>query len=234
MALKPARTHLRECRLPSLLFYALPAIPIAAMTLPLYIIVPTFYSETLGLSLGAVGAALLAVRIMDAVSDPVIGWLSDRWRPGFGRRRGFFLMALPVAAISCVMLFWPPDKARRALSRLLGCGTFDGLYRHAALLHGVGRRARRQLSRALAHRRVPRGVHAGRHADRDRAAVCDRHRGRRAAWAGGARADRRRRPAGCSAGSPSPRCRSRREYTISRCGSSKACATWRATGRSCG
>ena len=47
---------------------------------------------------------------MDAVSDPVIGWLSDRWRPAFGRRRGFFLMALPVAAISCVMLFWPPAK----------------------------------------------------------------------------------------------------------------------------
>ena len=47
---------------------------------------------------------------MDAVSDPVIGWLSDRWRPALGRRRGFFLMALPVAAISCVMLFWPPEK----------------------------------------------------------------------------------------------------------------------------
>ena len=93
-----------------LLFYALPAIPIAAMTLPLYIIVPTFYSETLGLSLAAVGAALLAVRIMDAVSDPVIGWLSDRWHPRFGRRRGFFLLALPVAAVSCVMLFWPPAK----------------------------------------------------------------------------------------------------------------------------
>ena len=96
--------------LAQLLFYALPAIPIAAMTLPLYIIVPTFYSETLGLSLGAVGGALLAVRVMDAVSDPVIGWLSDRWRPAFGRRRGFFLMALPVAALSCVMLFWPPER----------------------------------------------------------------------------------------------------------------------------
>src|SRR3954452_11319629 len=93
-----------------LLFYALPAIPIAAMTLPLYIIVPTFYSETLGLSLGAVGAALLVVRIMDAVSDPLIGWASDRWRPAFGRRRSFFLMALPVASMACVMLFWPPEK----------------------------------------------------------------------------------------------------------------------------
>ena len=85
-------------------------------------------------------------------------------------------------------------KARRALSRLLGRGIVDGLYRHAAVLHGVGRRARRQLSRALAHRRLPRGLHAGRHADCDRAAVCDRHRGRRPAWVGGTRPHRRGRP----------------------------------------
>lgn len=96
--------------LATLLFYALPALPIAALTLPLYIIVPTFYSETLGLSLGAVGGAIIAVRVIDAVTDPVIGWLSDRWRPRFGRRRAFFLLALPVAALSCVMLFWPPAK----------------------------------------------------------------------------------------------------------------------------
>ena len=88
----------------------MPAIPIAALTLPLYIIVPTFYSETLGLSLAAVGGAIIAVRIIDAVTDPVIGWLSDRWRPPFGRRRTFFVVALLPAAISCVMLFWPPEK----------------------------------------------------------------------------------------------------------------------------
>lgn len=95
----------------TLFFYALPAIPIAALTLPLYIIVPTFYSETLGLSLGAVGGAIIAVRVIDAVTDPVIGWLSDRWRPRFGRRRAFFLLALPLAGLSCVMLFWPPARA---------------------------------------------------------------------------------------------------------------------------
>lgn len=96
--------------LATLLFYALPAVPIAALTLPLYIIVPTFYSETLGLSLGAVGGAIIAVRVIDAVTDPVIGWLSDRWRPALGRRRAVFLLAVPVGAISCIMLFWPPRE----------------------------------------------------------------------------------------------------------------------------
>jgi glycoside/pentoside/hexuronide:cation symporter, GPH family len=94
-----------------LLIYALPALPLAALTLPLYIIVPTFYSETLGLPLVAVGTALLAVRIFDAVNDPIIGWLADKWRPSFGRRRTVMGLSLPVAALSGFMLFAPPADA---------------------------------------------------------------------------------------------------------------------------
>jgi glycoside/pentoside/hexuronide:cation symporter, GPH family len=94
-----------------LIAYALPAIPLAALTLPLYIIVPTFYSETLGLSLAAVGGALLIVRIFDAVNDPLIGWLADRWRPAFGRRRAMFALSLPVTALAALMMFWPPADA---------------------------------------------------------------------------------------------------------------------------
>jgi GPH family glycoside/pentoside/hexuronide:cation symporter len=109
-----------------LLFYVLPAIPIAALTLPLYIIVPTFYSETLGLSLAAVGGAIIAVRIIDAVTDPVIGWLSDRWRPPFGRRRSFFVVALFPAAVACIMLFWPPAKPTALYLALWGAALSMG------------------------------------------------------------------------------------------------------------
>lgn len=98
-------------RLPTLLFYALPAMPLAALTLPLYVIVPTFYSELLGLSLAAVGSALLVVRVLDAVSDPVIGWMADRYRPSLGRRRAFFAASLPICALAALMLFWPPVDA---------------------------------------------------------------------------------------------------------------------------
>lgn len=94
-----------------LILYALPAVPLAALTLPLYIIIPTYYSETLGIPLAAVGAALLVVRIIDAVGDPLIGYVSDRWRPKLGRRRAFFLASLPLTALCAVMLFSPPDGA---------------------------------------------------------------------------------------------------------------------------
>ncbi len=92
----------------TLVAYALPALPLAALTLPLYVLVPTFYSETLGLSLASVGAALLFVRIFDALNDPLIGFVSDRWRPSFGRRRAMFALSLPLTALAAWNLFWPP------------------------------------------------------------------------------------------------------------------------------
>lgn len=95
----------------TLIQYALPAVPLAALTLPLYIIVPTFYSESLGLPLASVGAALLAVRLADAVSDPLIGWVGDKWRPAIGRRKALFLASIPICALAAIMLFWPPVTA---------------------------------------------------------------------------------------------------------------------------
>ncbi|MET0749256.1 MAG: MFS transporter [Rhizobium sp.] len=91
-----------------LLAYALPAAPLAALGLPLYAVVPTYYTETLGLPLAGVGFVLLLVRIFDAVSDPLVGLISDRYRPAFGRRRFLFSLSLPIAALAALMLYWPP------------------------------------------------------------------------------------------------------------------------------
>jgi glycoside/pentoside/hexuronide:cation symporter, GPH family len=94
----------------TLIAYALPALPLAALTLPLYVLVPTFYSETLGLSLASVGGALLLVRIFDALADPAIGIAADRWNPAFGRRRAMFALSLPITALAAWKLFWPPES----------------------------------------------------------------------------------------------------------------------------
>ena len=91
--------------------YALPAAPLAALGLPLYSLVPTYYSETLGLPIASVGWALLLVRLFDAVTDPLAGYAADRINPSFGRRRLLFLISLPVAALSALMLYWPADGA---------------------------------------------------------------------------------------------------------------------------
>ena len=93
------------------LTYALPAVPLAALTLPLYIIVPTFYGEQIGLPLATVGSVLLLIRLIDAASDPVIGWLSDQISPAFGRRRSLFILSIPFTALAAFMVFWPPPNA---------------------------------------------------------------------------------------------------------------------------
>lgn len=94
-----------------LVLYALPAIPLAAIALPFYILVPTFYAENFGISLAAIGGLLLAIRLLDAVTDPLFGWISDRIRSPFGRRRFFFAVSTPLTALSAFMLFWPPADA---------------------------------------------------------------------------------------------------------------------------
>ncbi len=97
--------------LPRLVAYALPAVPLAALTLPLYSFIPIFYAESLGLSLAAIGVTLFYVRVFDAFNDPLFGWLSDRFRPAFGRRRIWFAVSVPVVMLGVWKLFWPPVDA---------------------------------------------------------------------------------------------------------------------------
>jgi len=89
--------------------YALPALALAMPTLPVYVYLPTFYAQTLGLGLAATGAALMAARILDVVTDPLVGIASDRigWR--WGRRKPWVFLGSVLAAISMLQLFQPPE-----------------------------------------------------------------------------------------------------------------------------
>ena len=110
-----------------LIVYALPAIPLAALTLPLYSFIPTFYAETLGLPLAGIGFALFLVRAFDAVNDPVAGILADRFRPVFGRRRAWFVASIPLVIVGVwrriivrIVMLVIVNVRRREVSRLYG------------------------------------------------------------------------------------------------------------------
>jgi GPH family glycoside/pentoside/hexuronide:cation symporter len=67
-----------------------------------------FYTDYVGLTAGLVSWSLLFARMFDAVTDPVMGYLSDRTNTRFGRRRPWFLgCALPLG-IAFYYLFTPP------------------------------------------------------------------------------------------------------------------------------
>ena len=100
--------------------YALPALPLAILTLPLYVLVPSFYARELMLPIAAVGQALLLVRIIDALSDPLVGVFADRFRPSFGRRRLWFALASVPTALAACLVFTPPQGAGLAYLTIWG------------------------------------------------------------------------------------------------------------------
>jgi len=91
--------------------YALPAIPLAALYLPLFSYLTPFYASERAVDLAALGAVWIAIRLFDAVSDPAVGWLSDRTPGRFGRRRVWLAASVPLVAIATWQAFVPPADA---------------------------------------------------------------------------------------------------------------------------
>jgi Na+/melibiose symporter-like transporter len=72
--------------------------------------VPFFYSSVLGLSPALYGLAAMLSQISDAISDPVVGTLSDNSRSRYGRRHPWMAAsAIPIAAC-LLLLFEPPGE----------------------------------------------------------------------------------------------------------------------------
>ena len=90
--------------------YALPAVPLAFLGLPLYVYLPAHYAELPGLGLAAVGMVLLGARLLDLVTDPLVGLLGDRSR---SRIRPQWLMSLGglLLLAGAWWLFRPPGDA---------------------------------------------------------------------------------------------------------------------------
>ena len=95
----------------SLFAYGLFGLPLALVALPIYVYVPQFYAEHFGLSLSAIGVALLLARVLDAFIDPAIGWWIDHSKAKGGFQQPV-LLSLPLLAFGFHGLFQPPEFAR--------------------------------------------------------------------------------------------------------------------------
>ena len=74
--------------------------------LRLYLLI--FYTDAVGLAPGWAGLAVALGLCWDAVTDPLMGYLSDRWYSHLGGRRPFLLLGGLLLAISVYLLFSPP------------------------------------------------------------------------------------------------------------------------------
>ena len=91
--------------------YAAPAFSLAVVGIPVYIYIPKFYTDVVGVHISAMGTILLFVRLFDAITDPLIGLMSDRLKTPYGRRRPLILLGAVITAISIYLLFNPPNLA---------------------------------------------------------------------------------------------------------------------------
>ncbi|MFP4227032.1 MAG: MFS transporter, partial [Desulfobacterales bacterium] len=66
--------------------YSAPAFALAVVGIPVYVYLPKFYTDVVGVHISALGVILLLVRLFDAVTDPAIGLISDRIQTPWGRR----------------------------------------------------------------------------------------------------------------------------------------------------
>ena len=68
-----------------------------------------YYNQARGLSNSLIGTAIMLATIGDAISDPMVGMISDRWRSRLGRRHPFLFAAPIPLAVSLYAIFSPPD-----------------------------------------------------------------------------------------------------------------------------
>lgn len=93
---------------PLLLAYAMPAFVLALPTIPVFVYLPTLYGVHSGLGLAATGLALLAARLFDAVTDPLVGALCDRIALRGRRRKPWIAAGAAIAAIGLLQVLDPP------------------------------------------------------------------------------------------------------------------------------
>lgn len=68
-----------------------------------------FYTDIFGISPAAVGTMFLVVRLFDAVTDPLMGYLADNTRTRYGQFRPYLLWLVIPFAVCSILAFTTPD-----------------------------------------------------------------------------------------------------------------------------
>jgi len=74
-----------------------------------------FLTDVVGLAAGLAGTALMVGKIWDALTDPAVGYLSDRTKSRLGRRRPFMLWGAIALFFSMTLMFTNPGFSSQAL-----------------------------------------------------------------------------------------------------------------------
>ncbi len=88
--------------------FSLPAIPLSALGLSIFVSLAPYFASHLGVSLTTVALAFTIVRFSDMGVDVGLGAMMDRTRTRLGRYRLWMLIGTPVLMLACYQLFMAP------------------------------------------------------------------------------------------------------------------------------
>ncbi len=81
--------------------------PLALLGYPLGIWLPRAYATYIGIATESVGTIMIIASIFDALTDPAMGYASDRLRTRWGRRRVWVMIGMPFLLVALVYLLNP-------------------------------------------------------------------------------------------------------------------------------
>jgi GPH family glycoside/pentoside/hexuronide:cation symporter len=64
------------------------------------------YNIILGLNPALVGSILMVMRLWDAITDPIMGYISDNWKGRWGRRKPFLLIGTLLMAVAYPLIWY--------------------------------------------------------------------------------------------------------------------------------
>ena len=94
-----------------ILAYGLPALPLASLYFSIYVLIGEFYFKNYGLALSIIGSIFIIIRLFDAFTDPIMGYISDNFPLRFGKRKPWVLIGGILFIFSTWMLFVPIYKS---------------------------------------------------------------------------------------------------------------------------
>ncbi len=117
-----SNSETRRLSFPRVLAFASLSVPIAGVGLPLGVYLAPLYANEapngVGLGLELTGLLFMLLRFWDIFTDPIMGYMVDRYRTPLGRVRHWIILCVPVLGISTFFVYMPPPGA--------GAGYFIG------------------------------------------------------------------------------------------------------------
>ncbi|MFN3313412.1 MAG: MFS transporter, partial [Hyphomonas sp.] len=103
-----SKTESRRLSFPRVLAFASLSVPIAGVGLPLGVYLAPLYAQEVGLGLEMTGLLFMLLRFWDIVTDPIMGYMVDRYRTPLGRVRHWIILCVPVLGIATYFVYMPP------------------------------------------------------------------------------------------------------------------------------